>query len=127
MQRYRLGLCALGFAGALLASTAALAGYRHTLEVGIDDVGRVAWGDLGYVFNTSDRTQYMGCYNSGTSGTCYARDRTGLTRTCSTSNAGMLAVIRSLSGDSYLLFYWDASGNCTSVDVHNGSNTAPKT
>jgi hypothetical protein len=126
MKRYRLGLCALGFASALLASTGVLAGFRSAQQVVIADAERLANGDLGYVANTADTTQYIGCYSLGVSGSCYARDRTGLARSCSTSDSTLLAVIRSLNGDSYLTFWWDTSGRCTSIRVDNGSLQVPK-
>ncbi len=126
MKRYRFGLRTLGFAAALLASTAALAGFRTAQQVVIWDAGRMANGDLGYIHNQPDLTQYMGCYSYATAGGCYATDRTGLTRSCSTSDANQLAVIRSLKTDSYLLFYWDTSGHCMFIEVDNSSATAPK-
>jgi hypothetical protein len=126
MNRYRLGLRVLGFAAALLASTAALAGFRSAQQVLIFDAGRFANGDLGYVSNTADTTQYIGCESLGGSGYCYAKDPTGLSRSCSTSDPNLLAVIRSLNGDSYLIFWWDTSSHCTSIEVDNGSYNAPK-
>jgi hypothetical protein len=126
MNRYRLGLRVLGFAAALLASTVALAGFRSAQQVLIFDAGRFANGDLGYVSNTTDTTQYIGCENLSGFGYCYAKDPNGLSRSCSTSDPNLLAVIRSLNGDSYLIFWWDTSGHCTSIEVDNGSYGVPK-
>ena len=126
MKRYRFALRTLGFAAALLASTAALAGFRSAQQVVIWDAGKLANGDLGYIHNQPDLTQYMGCYSYDAVGYCYAVDRTGLSRSCVTSDPNMVAVIRSLNSDSYLLFYWDTSGRCTFVEVENSSVTAPK-
>ena len=127
MKRYRLGLRTLGFAAAvLLASTAALAGFRTAQQVVISDTAQFANGDLGYIYNTDDLTQYMGCVSYNTAGNCYAKDRTGLTRSCSTSDPNLLAVIRSLNNDSWLIFYWDTSGRCTFIEVENSSMVPPK-
>ena len=126
MNRYQLRLYALGFAGALLASTTALAGFRSAQQVVIFDAGRFANGDLGYVSNTADTTQYLGCYSLSDLGICYAKDQTGLARSCSTSDPNLLAVIRSLNGDSYLIFWWDTAGHCSSIEVANGSYSAAK-
>lgn len=126
MKRYQLGLCALGFAGALLASTAALAGWRSANAVTIWDPLNVANGDLGYVSNTANTTEYIGCQNLDRLGICYAQDRTGLSRSCMTSDSSLLAVIRSLNGDSHLHFVWDNSGRCTRIIVDTASYTVPK-
>jgi hypothetical protein len=126
MNRYRLGLCALGFAGALLASTAALAGFRIAQQVVISDAGRLANGVLSYVSNTPDTTQYIGCYSLSGLGICSAKDKTGLLRSCATSDPELLAVIRSLNGDSYLIFWWDTNGRCSNIEVDNASYSPPK-
>jgi hypothetical protein len=49
MNRYRLGLRALAFVRTLLASTAALAGFRGAQQVLILDAGRFANGDLSII------------------------------------------------------------------------------
>jgi hypothetical protein len=41
----------------------------------------------------------------------------GSTVSVPTSDPGMLAAIRSLNGDSYLLFYWNSSGQCTYISA----------
>jgi hypothetical protein len=126
MKRYQAGLWTLAFAGALLASTAALAGFRSGEQVYIYDIDRLAHGHLGYVHNTADNTQYIGCYSNQSVGSCYARDSAGLTRSCTTSDANHIATIRSLSSDSSLYFWWDSSGYCTNVHVNIGSSSSPK-
>jgi len=126
MKRNRLGLCALGFAGALLSSTAAFAGWRSSQEVVIWDVLSFANGDVSYASNTADTGQRIECESKGGSGYCLAEDQTGLTRQCSTSDSDLLAVIRSLKNDSYLSFSWDTNGHCTNIRVDNSSYTVPK-
>ena len=112
----------------LFASTAAMAGLQTGKPVVINDSGMVANGELGYVRNTPDRTQYIGCTSSSNNvANCFAVDINGISRTCVTTNPSFLATIRSLNGDSYLVFYWSpTTGQCTSVEAVNDSTTTPK-
>jgi len=131
MKHHRLGLCAFGLAAALLASTAALAGFRTVQPVVIADSPDRGYpfanGDLGYAATTNDSVEYIGCYTYNGVGGCNAVDRTGLTRSCATADPTMIAIMRSLRGDSYLTFHWDTNGQCTNVSVENTSSTLPKT
>jgi hypothetical protein len=114
----------LTLAAAMLASTAALAGLQFAMPVFLNDYR--ADGDLGYVHNTVDRTQSVGCSSYGNAGTCYATTVDGVSKSCSTSDANMLATIRSLNPASYVYFEFDATGHCTFVEADNSSITAPK-
>ena len=107
-------------------STTAFAGFKSGQQVVIIDGSKFANADLGYVRNTGDSTQYIGCEVSGDVGYCTARNRDGLTRSCSTSVAKWVNTIRALNGDSYLYFKWDTNGNCVNISVENTSTTAPK-
>jgi len=127
MKRFTLGLVMMASTSVgLLASTSVLAGFKTAQQVFIFDAGQFANGNLGYARNTSDATQSIGCWNDGTTGHCYAANSAGIYRQCSTSDPGMLAAIRSLNGDSYLLFYWNSGGQCTYIQVENSSSTTPK-
>jgi hypothetical protein len=114
------------FAVAMAAAGAGYAGSKQVQQVVIVDASKLANGDLGYVRNTPDTVQYISCTNSGTTATCNARNAGGVSRSCSTTDPAMLATIRSLPSDGYLVFYWDVNGNCTSVNVTTTSRTAPK-
>jgi hypothetical protein len=107
----------------------ALAGFKTGQQVVIGS--GFANGDLGYVHNTPDANQYIGCYlyayPNQLSGGCYARDVNGTYGSCYTSNANMISVISSLKSDGYLLFYWDANNNCTFIEQETDSMRAPKT
>jgi hypothetical protein len=106
--------------------TSAWAGFHTGQQVVISDPGMFANGDLGYVHNTADLVQYIGCSSYGTSASCMARNLVGVTRSCSTANPAMLAAIHSLNGDSHLYFGWNAAGQCTFVNVRNASYTEEK-
>ena len=131
MKSVRPTFRTLTLAGALLAASAtAFAGFQTGQSVVIVDSSRLANGDLGYIFNSPDRSQYIGCYSyntgTGSAGSCFAQNTAGLYRSCYTDDANMIATIRSLGTDSYLIFYWDTNGRCTLVEVENDSTTAPK-
>jgi len=118
-------------AGALLLaamSASVFAGDKATNEVNIQALAPkpFASGDLGYVRNTPDTVQYIGCQSSQSSGSCWAKNAAGEYKTCVTSDAAMLAVIRSLNGDGHLMFGWNGDGSCREVRVTHDSRYAPK-
>jgi hypothetical protein len=109
-------------------SGVALAGIRSNVLVTIDDNAKVAQGALGASFNSNDNNQYIGCYTFSGHGMCFAQNAAGVTRTCATSDAENIAVIRSLSGDALLRFEWDDAGNCRpgGISVAHWSYSRPK-
>jgi len=113
----------------VLVTGSALAGFKTGQQVVIGS--GFANADLGYVHNTPDTTQYIGCYTyaypNQVYGGCFARDLNGTYASCYTSNAGMINVISALKADGYLLFYWDTNGSCTFVEQETDSMRAPKT
>jgi hypothetical protein len=128
MKRFRFERAMIAAAAVgLLASTSALAGMLLELPVVIDDATLSASGSLGNVRNSSDRTQYISCeLNSDFGGRCFAANTAGVTRSCITGDPDVMNTIAALNGDSYLIFYWNESGTCTSVYVSVESFSAPK-
>jgi hypothetical protein len=130
MNRFRLGSGVIACASVLLLpSTSAVAGVDSPRFVIIS--GASASGSFGSARNSADSVQYMGCTvasdASGVSGAvCFARDSASVTRSCTTSVPEQMAIIRSLGSDSYLAFFWNSAGQCTSVSVYDGSNMQPK-
>ena len=114
------GLAAMAVCGA------AVAGAKFTTYVNIDDNHRIASGNLGDVHNSADELEFIGCTLYGDMGYCFAEDRTGLYRGCSTTDSQWLNAIRALNSDSYMYFAWDDYGWCTAVIVQTISATAPK-
>lgn len=115
--RFERAMIAAAAAG-LLASTSAPAGMIQDQAVTIDDADHSATGSLGFVHNSSDRVQYIGCrlgFNLG--GRCFARNTAGVTQACFTRDPEIMATIGALNGDSYLTFKWDQNGACTAVYV----------
>ncbi len=117
---------AFAIGAALGIGASAFAGVHTMFQVTINDPAMFANGDVSFVHNTPDVVQYLYCESQGTSARCVARNLAGLVRTCSTANPAHLAAIHSIGTDSYLLFSWNAAGQCTNVNVRNGSLTVPK-
>jgi hypothetical protein len=126
MKRFRFRRAAIATVSVgLLASTSAFAGQLSGQSVVIFDANHLANGDLGFVHNSSDRVQYIGCQLGGGFGYCYAMNSAGINRTCFTFDPTMISTLRSLKSDSYLIFHWNDSGTCTGVQVINDSSPAP--
>lgn len=127
MKRFRFRRAAIAAASVgLLASASAFAGQLVGQPVAILDSNHQASGDLGFVHNSSDRVQYIGCQLGGGFGYCYAMNSAGVNRTCITSDPAKISIMRSLKSDSTLVFFWNDSGTCTSVSVSNSSVYSPK-
>ena len=116
----------------LLGAGVASAGYRNTVgqvRMGTyTDGSGYAAGVLSIVRSSSDNYQRISCYSYPTSGGClafnYVNNSNGVG--CTTQDPAMLAVIRSLNGDSYLYFSADSTGACTNLYVQNASEYQPK-
>jgi hypothetical protein len=120
------------FIGALALAalaTSAFAGLKLSYPVSVDSTSRVAWGSMGSARNSADAVQYIGCSvntsTTGTYGICEARSPANSARSCSTTNADMLAAIRMVNEASFIFFTWDANSNCTQVSVVNWSFVEP--
>jgi hypothetical protein len=113
------------FAAAALSGSA-LAGFQTEQQVVMSDAQMMANGDVGYVHNTSDDVQYIGCLVAGDEGYCFARRQDGVVRTCWSNDPRWVTTMAAVSSDSYLIFYWNTAGYCTGMTVRNESVTAPK-
>ncbi len=116
----------------LMAAGAARAGYKlQTGQVRMSrndvDYSGFASGTLSNARSSSDSNQRIYCYTYPTFGACVAFPST-LTSgiSCSTQDAGMLAVMRSVNGDSSVFFQADTQGNSVNVVVYNDSANMPK-
>jgi hypothetical protein len=91
----------------------------------IYDYYKLAIGSIAGARNSSDNVQFIGCNattdNWGSVGNCVAEDATGLFRPCWTYDAGMIATIRAMKGDSEVEFEWDDNFYCTLVYTNENS------
>jgi hypothetical protein len=107
-------------------SASAFAGFRTAQQVVMSDDKKLANGDIGYVHQTSDDVQYIGCFVAGDAGYCFAQNKAGVARSCWSDDPQWVSVMAGVSKDTYLLFNWDAGGYCTYVSATNGSTGVPK-
>ena len=138
-------LCCIAAAiGILAASKPADAGLIQSFPVVIDTVNRVASGSLGSARNSGDGVQYIGCWNTLTGyidnngsipttdpdyrfvvqggGGCYAVNSNNQPASCSL----IPGELPPMAADSYVVFSWDANGNCTGLQIWTYSQTSPK-
>jgi hypothetical protein len=107
-------------------SASAFAGFRTGQQVVMWDAKKLVNADLGYVHQTDDDVQYIGCFVGGDAGYCFARNLAGVTRSCWSDDPRWVSAMAAVSKDSYVLFYWDDGGYCTYLRVTNGSTGEPK-
>jgi hypothetical protein len=138
---------ALGFAAFALVSVGAAwiakAGTRYwDFRVSIDLTNRSAAGQMGGVRDNGDDISFIGCHTWGNNNSsylqmvCQARDANGTYVSCwSAANnswwgtsqyPAVLDQVRTIKGDSGIVFNWDANGNCTYLSVEQYSFHAPK-
>ncbi|WP_338275139.1 hypothetical protein [Corallococcus caeni] len=116
------GLCV-----AMGLSTIGFAGERFSSSVFINTTTRAFSGNLGTARNGSDFVSYLWCASTGSGvGWCHAKDASGVTASCVTTDAGMLETIRSLNSDSNLQVLYDNTGLCTYIYVATGSHFETK-
>jgi hypothetical protein len=114
----------------LLSGAGAYAGYKAS--IGAPSISPTfAVGVMGAARATADTNSYAGCslLNSGTStiGFCTIADATGATKTCSFSNPGMAQAVASITPNSAIRLFFDASGACTQLYIDTYSFYLPAT
>jgi hypothetical protein len=114
----------------LLVCSTAFAGRKAAPQL-VSINGNAAYGSLASARNSPDTVQQIGCqvsqYSSGLSyGACWATDGNGKYVSCSTSNAAMVSMLRTLQGDNTIAFYWDTTGTCTQFLINSSSVLEPK-
>lgn len=107
------------------SAPAASAGTRTVYQVTVNDTQRWANGTMTDARGSADSVQSMGCYHNATFASCFATNAAGLGRTCTTSNAGLIEVIRHATPESYIYFQWNTDGTCNYVLVENNSRFKP--
>lgn len=129
--RMKTGWVGAGLLLLFMGSTAH-AGTRSTEEVKITDSSRRAEGSLGSARASIDGNQYLACtvYStvSGNTMACAARDTAGLFRSCTSTAPNLITAARALSShasSARVVFTWDASYACQTLEVANGSQFRP--
>jgi hypothetical protein len=129
-MKHRARWYVLGMVTTLLALAAPVyAGNRlrptTVVVVNSNGSGRAA-GSLAAARASTDAGQYIGCeirINSQgvRTATCMARNAAGVSIDCETDLEPMIETIQSLGTHSYLWFYADSTGECTSMTFRQSS------
>lgn len=123
-------LSAMVALGLVATSATAMAGFTANQPVLVNPFLRVAQGALGSARNSPDNIQFIGCaVTDGAGGafvTCSARGPGGNFATCTSSDPGKVAAASSINSDSFVVFRYDAQGNCTLLSVSTFSQYPTK-
>jgi hypothetical protein len=108
-----------------------LAGERDNFPININIASRVADGQMGSVRASPDAFQVIGC-GLGFGGvspiaSCHASDAAGTSIMCTSTDPGIVQVISALTPSSFIEFFWDDAGNCTTVAISTDSAGLPPT
>lgn len=126
-------LALLAILAPLSLTAPASAGVRSVGPVIVTLAASRAAGNVGDTYNSSNIVEKIQCeiYATPTASTlrCNATDPSGVSAACYNSNPPlpMLIAVGSIGADSNVIFTWNATGQCASVKVANGSTVAPKT
>lgn len=119
MNKNRIGWCLL----AVAVPATALAGYKVsepvTITIVSSSTARVRGSMIG-AHNSSDSVQYIGCQNRYDFSYCWARDASGRTAMCSTSEPGHMAAMLSVNATSYLDVTM-TNGVCANMEISASS------
>jgi len=115
----------------LATSVTVEAGQRTDAFVVVSTTSRVASGSMGSARQSSGTVQSIGCSvvyppNLPQWGSCVATNSAGTSATCAFSGNEYWHLLSTLGDDAYITFKWDASGNCTSLEIRNYSYYMPK-
>ena len=129
MSRRLLATTILAAAALAGASATALAGSRSYVSAQVNTWGTTIsiYGALGDTRNTANTTEYLECGSNSGTGYCLYRNPAGTYYSCSTTDAAMIQVIRSMSGDASINFSYDSTtGACTYMLSYSSSRAQPK-
>ena len=121
MQRLRKSARILALAMSVqLVPALGITGTMVSGQVYIDTASQVFTGALGSALHSADNTQFIGCYTTGTSVYCQARNASGTLVNCATSNPNHIEALKAMGDDSRIYVRYDA-GACTTLIVYNYS------
>jgi hypothetical protein len=118
-----------------LVTGSAVAGSQSSPYIYIDkspDGSGFVQGSTTAAHNSSDTSQYLGCWVSvrwpGVPPTmgCSATDAGGERLLCYSSDPGLVAMAEAADADSWIQFFVDAKGGCTGLTVERSSETPAK-
>ena len=102
------------------------AGSKWMSSLTIAQNGLYASGGFAETHNSADVTEYAECGSNRTTGFCTFVDSAGTNFACFTTDAGHIAVIRSMTPESWFNVTWNGAGQCTYVLAYATSRTTTK-
>ncbi|MHA7629153.1 hypothetical protein [Corallococcus sp. M7] len=114
---------------ALAMSSTAWAGWRYDYPVDIDTTLQIVTGSFGSARNSTDSLQYIDIgIQAGvfTYAYIWARDANGNQFYCGIFDPDLIALVGTVTADSFIRGDYDSTGNCTHIEVRNASTQAPK-
>ncbi len=96
--------------GLFAVSCAVLAGAKYSNPVVY--YGNSFQGSFGSARSSADNIQYLYCLRQSTAATCWARDASGQSRSCTTTDPAHLTMIDSLGSSSNLYAAYNSDGSC---------------
>jgi hypothetical protein len=123
---------ALIVVGILSGTILSHAGVKHSFPVQINTgLTGSAHGSVADARASTSDFEALACSQEASGGarygSCTALSAKNEIAFCWTTDPAALATLSTLQGDSFLFFEWDSRGNCTRVEVGNGSHFRPKT
>jgi hypothetical protein len=111
-----------------LLAAPAFAGYSYDtgMEVRVYPASSYAYGGVNSARRSSDTMQSISCNtyrgpSGGTLGSCNARDRNGVSASCTTVDPLAIDMMQSVGPSSVVFFMWDAGGTCSYLSITHGS------
>ena len=125
----RLRAAGIIIAALVGASAPATAGLKSYVSAQVNTWGNTVsiYGGLGDTRNTANSAEYLECGSNTATGYCLFRNAAGTYYSCTTTNAAMIEVIRSMDGDGSINFSYDSTTNvCTYMLSYASSRAQPK-
>ena len=114
--------------GVLASSALAMAGAKFSFPVELIDLGnghKQVRGSIGSTRNASDQSELQVMSSEGFA-LCFGRTASGASALCVASSAEQIALLRSVSGDSFVSCGVGPSGACDFITIENASSDEPK-
>jgi hypothetical protein len=129
-MKRRVLVAALAVVAVLGFSLYTRAGARWGGGIFLDDNSRTFEGTFGGAHNSATG-EFLGCrvetFDTGfVSAFCEARDESGSTRSCETTNAALVRAIESIGPDDHVKVFYSGAQQCLQVRVSKYSSHVPK-
>jgi hypothetical protein len=128
MRKISVGLVVMAV---VVGAMPAYAGLHTSLPVTVSPLSMWGEGILSSVFLSADTIQGLECIGQGSNSLiCYAQDATGNSVMCTLPTAAspppIIQTLAAMTSDAEVVFFFNSSGTCTSLQLTVASSTPPK-